>query len=90
MSLFPDEDVITKEIETWRGFIEMLPSEDDKAIMTKLLNDCYKYAVAINSHDHPFPAETVIMALLLSEHKVINHLKSIIQSKQTNNEFKDE
>jgi hypothetical protein len=66
MSLFPDEDILTKEIEAWRGFVEKLPSEDDKAIMTKLLNDCYKYAVAINNQDHPFPAEPVIMALLLS------------------------
>ena len=56
------------------------PSEDDKAIMTKLLNDCYKYAVAINSHDHPFPAEAVIMTLLLSQHKLINQLKSMMQS----------
>ena len=80
MSLFPDEDVLTKEIEAWRGFVEKLPSEDDKAIMTKLLNDCYKYAVAINSHDHPFPAEAVIMTLLLSQHKLINQLKSMMQS----------
>ena len=49
MSLFPDEDVLTKEIETWRGLIEKLPSEDDKTIMTKLLNDCYRYAVAIST-----------------------------------------
>ena len=90
MSLFPNEDVLTREIETWRGFIDKLPSEDDKVIMTKLLNDCYKYAVAINSHGHPFPAEPVIMALLLSQHKMINHLKSQIQSKQTENEFEDE
>ena len=90
MSLFPDEDVLTREIETWRGFIEKLPSEDDKAIMTKLLNDCYKYAVAINSHDHPFPAEPIIVALLLSQHKMINYLKSIIQTKQSDNESEDD
>ena len=58
--------------------------------MTKLFDDCYEYAVSINSHDHPFPAEPVIMALLLLQHKMINHLKSIIQSKQTDNEFEDE
>ncbi len=80
MSLFPDEDVLTREIETWRGFIEKLPLDEDKAIMTKLLDECYKYAVAINSHDHPFPAEPVIMALLLSQHKLINQLKSMMQS----------
>ena len=87
MSLFPDEDVLTREIETWRGFIEKLPSDDDKVILTKLLDECYKYAVAINSHDLPFPAEPVIMALLLlSQHKITKHLMSIMQSKQIDRE----
>ena len=56
MSLFPDEDILTKEIETWRGFIEKLHNED-KLVLTKLLNDYYKYSVAINNHaqTHPFP-----------------------------------
>lgn len=84
MSLFPDEDVLTKEIETWRGFIDKLPSEEDKAILTKLLNECYKYSLAINNHTqmHPFPAESLIMSLLLTQHKLINHLKSKVQSEQ--------
>lgn len=56
MSLFPDNDVLTREIETWRGFIDKLPSDEDKAILTKLLNDCYKYSLAMNNHAqiHPF------------------------------------
>jgi hypothetical protein len=85
MSLFPDEDVLTKEIETWKGFIDKLPSEEDKVVFTKLLDNCYKYAVAINSHDHPFSTEPLIMALLLSQHNLINQLKSIIHSRQTGN-----
>jgi hypothetical protein len=80
MSLFPDEDIFTKEIETWRGFIDKLPSDDDKAVFTKLLDDCYKYAVAINSHDHPFPAEPLIMSMLLSQHKLIRQLESVLRS----------
>ena len=82
MSLFPDEDVLTKEIESWRGFIDKLSSNEDKAILTKLLNDCYKYSLAINNHAqmHPFPSESLIMALMLSQHKFINHLKSMMQS----------
>jgi hypothetical protein len=85
MSLFPDENVLTREIETWRGFIDKLPSDEDKAVLTKLLNDCYKYSVAINSHaeTHPFVSESLIMALLLTQHKLINHLKSMMPSKQT-------
>jgi hypothetical protein len=89
MSLFPDEDVLTREIETWRGFIDKLPSDEDKAILTKLLNDCYKYSLAINNHaqTHPFPSESLIMALLLTQQKMINHLKLLIQPKQKVNEF---
>jgi hypothetical protein len=82
MSLFPDEDVLLREIETWRGFIDELPSEEDKIIFTKLLDGCNKYAVAINSHDHPFPTEPLIMSFLLLQHKLICHLKAIIESNQ--------
>ena len=82
MSLFPDEDVLTKEIETWRGFIDKLSSDEDKVVLTKLLNDCYKYSVAMNNHaqTHPFPSESLIMSLLLIQHKLIHQLKSMMQS----------
>ena len=50
MSLFPDEDILTREIESWRGFIDKLPSDEDKVVFAKLLDDCYKYSVAINNH----------------------------------------
>jgi hypothetical protein len=89
MSLFPDEDVLNKEIETWRGFIEKLPSDEDKVVFTKLLNDCYKYSEAMNNHlqTNPFPTESVIMSLLLSQHKLICHLKSILKSRRLGNSY---
>jgi hypothetical protein len=91
MSLFPDEDVLTREIETWRGYIEKLPTEADKLVFTKLLNDCYKYSVAMNNHaqTHPFPTESLIMSLLLIQHRLINHLKSILSSKQIDEKLQD-
>ena len=49
MSLFPDEDILTREIESWRGFIDKLPNDEDKVVFTKLFNECYKYSVAMNS-----------------------------------------
>jgi hypothetical protein len=63
------------------GFIDKLPSDEDKAVLTKLLNDCYKYSVAINSHTetHPFSSESLIMSLLLTQHKLINQLKLMMQ-----------
>jgi hypothetical protein len=54
--------LLTKEIETWLGFIDKLPTDDDKVVLTKLLDSCYKYSVAMNSHvqTHPFPPESLI------------------------------
>ena len=65
MSLFPDGNVLTREIETWRGFIKKFPTDEDKPILVKLLNDCYKYSVAINNHaqGHPFPSESFTIGL---------------------------
>jgi hypothetical protein len=89
MSLFPDDDVLTKEIETWRGFIDKLPSDEDKLVFTKLLNDCYKYSIAMNNHaqTNPFPTESLIMSLLLSQHKLICHLKSILKSRRLGDSY---
>jgi hypothetical protein len=74
MSLFPNEDIITKEIESWKGFANNLSSKEDRELFEKMLNDCYKYATAINAKGQPFPTEPLIMALLLSQHKMIDWL----------------
>ena len=74
MSLFPEEDVLTKEIESWKGFADILPDED-RETFTKMLSDCSKYSTAINAKWCPFPTEPVIMALLFSQHKLIEWLE---------------
>jgi hypothetical protein len=78
MSLFPNEDILTKEIESWKGFANSLSSKEDRELFEKMLNDCYKYAAAINAKGQPFPAEPLIMALLLSQHKMIDWLSKQI------------
>jgi hypothetical protein len=74
MSLFPKEDILTKEIESWKCFADRLPSKDKKVLM-KMLNGCYKYSKAINAKGRPFPTEPVITALLFSQHKIIEWLE---------------
>jgi hypothetical protein len=83
MSLFPNEDILTKEIESWKGFADSLPAEDRKTFI-KILNDCYKYAKAINTKAQPFPSEPVIMALLFSQHKMIEWLEQQISKPKIN------
>jgi hypothetical protein len=83
MSLFPDEDILTKEIESWKGFADSLNSEEDKKLFLKMLNDCQRYALAINAKETPFPTEPLIMALLLTQHKI-----NVIQKSKISQPYK--
>ena len=61
MSLFPNEDILTKEeIEPWKGFADSL-NADNRELFISMLNDSYKYASAINAKGQPFPAKPLIM-----------------------------
>jgi hypothetical protein len=83
MSLFPKEDILTKEIESWKGFADSLLAEDRKTFI-KILNDCYKYAKAINTKAQPFPSEPLIMALLFSQYKMIEWFEQQISKPKIN------
>ena len=60
MSLFPDDDILIREIESWKGFADMLCSTD-RGLFLQMLNDCYKYSNAINAKGEPFPAEALLI-----------------------------
>ena len=87
MSLFPNEDIPTKEIESWTSFEASPSSQEERKLFMNMLNDCYKYsAAAINAKGQPFPFEPLIMALLLSQHKMIDWLtKQISKYESVNN-----
>jgi hypothetical protein len=55
MSLFPNENILTKEIESGKGFANSLHS-DNRELFMNMLNDCYKYAAAINAKGHQVKA----------------------------------
>ena len=39
MNLFPTEDILTKEIESWRSFAASLNSEEYREIFNKMTNN---------------------------------------------------
>ena len=82
MSLFPTEDILTKEIESWRTFAAILNSEEYREIFNKMLSDCYKYANAINTKGEPFPTDSFLMSLLLSQQKMIDWLSAQVYDKE--------
>ena len=83
MSLFPNEDILTKEIESWKSFGDSLSSKEDRDLFSEMINDCYKYATAINAKGEPFPTEPLIMTLLFSQHKMIDLLTKRISKHES-------
>jgi hypothetical protein len=43
-----------EEIESWKGFADSLHA-DNRELFMIMLNDCYRYATAINAKGQPFP-----------------------------------
>jgi len=79
MGLFPEQDILTREIESWRGFADSLRAED-RELFKKMLGDCYMYSEAVNAKGEPFPAEALLMAVMFSQHKMIGWLISRLES----------
>lgn len=73
MSLFPEDDILIREIESWKGFADMLCSAD-RGLFLQMLNDCHRYSNAINAKGEPFPAEALLMTLVFIQHKMISWL----------------
>lgn len=73
MSLFPNEDTLRQEIESWRGFADALREEDRQPFMS-MLEQCYQYVDSINSKGDYFSTESLLMSLLFVQHKIISWL----------------
>ena len=74
MSLFPNKDILTKEIESWKSFGDSLSSkEEDRELFNNMLMIVTSMLLQLTLRAL-FPAEPLIMALLSSQHKMIDWL----------------
>ena len=76
MSLFPNENLITKEIESWKGF-EYALREENRIPFNKMLSECREnkdYVRAASSKGVSFSAESLFLALILLQQKMISRL----------------
>lgn len=80
MALFPKDDILAKEIESWNSFADGLRAEDRK-LFKQMLNQCYKHVKAINKKGELFPAESLLMSLILSQQELIEFLLEKLKSK---------
>jgi hypothetical protein len=67
------DEIVRKEIESWRRFAYVL-REDERELFNRMIDSCYSYAAAINAMGKNEAREATLMALLLTQHKLISWL----------------
>ena len=73
LTLFPNEDILAKEIQSWSGFADALRQED-RVLFLRMLNQCYQYIDSINSKGEYYSTESLLISLIFSQHKIIDWL----------------
>lgn len=77
MGLFPASDrvsLLTNEILSWAGFIDSLEKRDLK-LFKRSLDKCQAYALTAGTMAESFPAELLLMSLILAQQRIIEDLK---------------
>jgi len=70
------ENTLTKEIESWSKF-EYALREEDRLLFNKMLNECQQkeeYAKAFKARGEYNSAESLFMALIFQQQKMISNL----------------
>ena len=67
------EDFLTKEIESWKGF-EFALREENRILFHEMLNECRKSGDAAIAKGANYSTESLFMALILQQQKMINQL----------------
>lgn len=73
LTLFPNEDILTREIQAWSGFADAL-REEDRVLFLRMLKQCYEYVDSINSKGEYYSTESLLISLIFIQHKIINWL----------------
>ena len=70
------EDALTKELQSWKGFQYAL-REENRILFNKMLSECGEnkdYVKAAISRGESYSAESLFMALIFQQQKMISQL----------------
>jgi hypothetical protein len=76
MSSHEDENILAKEVESWKGF-EYALREPNATLLNKMLTECLEnkeYASAFKIKGPQYSAESLFMALIFQQQKMIHEL----------------
>lgn len=75
------DTVVLEELRDWRRFAGALP-EGDKALIAEALELCREYFPAIQARDAPSTTESLLMGLMLAQHKEIARLTAELDASE--------
>jgi hypothetical protein len=79
-----DDDILAKEIQSWKGF-EYALRQPNATLFNKMLTECLEneeYAAAFKTKGPRDSAESLFMALIFQQQKMISKLIEKIQNNQ--------
>jgi hypothetical protein len=79
-----DENLVIKEVESWKGF-EYALRNPNASLFNKMLKECLEneeYEEALKSKGPQFSAESLFMALIFQQQKMISRLIESLSSNQ--------
>jgi hypothetical protein len=84
MSALKDDDILTKEIESWKGF-EYALRKPNATLFNKMLTEYLEnegYAAAFKTKGPQNSAESLFMVLIFQQQKMISKLIEHLKSEQ--------
>ena len=91
MSSHEDENILAKEVKSWKGF-EYALREPNATFFNKMLTECLEneeYTSAFKTKGSQYSAEYLFMALIFQQQKMIRELIKKIGSDQNSQKVKD-
>ena len=80
----PEDNILTKEIESWKGF-EYALRQPNATLFNNMLTECLaneEYAAAFKTKGPQDSAESLFMVLIFQQQKMISKLIEKIQNSQ--------
>jgi hypothetical protein len=86
MDAIKDEDILANEIESWKGF-EYALRQPNATLFNKMLTECLEneeFAAAFKTKGPQDSVESLLIALIFQQQKMISKLIEKIQNSQKN------
>jgi len=80
----PEDNILTKEIDSWKGF-EYALRQPNATLFNKMLTECLEneeYAAAFKTKGPQDSAESLLIALIFQQQKMISKLIHRIESQR--------